>query len=314
MNLCPITYESCGDNRYAIKGIKKFSRRLTTLNDFPYSAGEQRTEAALRASKMSVQGIQPKLSVRLNLKQASFEITDKGGRYLIKPQHNTYPELPENEDLSMRLAELVGISVPLHGLIYCKDKTFSYIIKRFDREGKSGKLATEDFAQLSGMDRDTKYNFSMEKLVPILDMCTFPAVERVRLFRRCIFNFLIGNEDMHLKNFSLITRNNKIELSPAYDFLSTTTAFLSIGKQIDEIEEVALSIKGKKRKLTRKIWIDYFGMDRLQLNSAVIAEELTRFSNSFDQWYELIKKSFLSEATQEIYTSLIEQRRRLLKI
>ena len=314
MNLCPITYESCGDNRYAINGIKRFSRRLKILNDFPYSASEQRTEAALRASKMSVQGIQPKLSVRLNLKQASFEITDKGGRYLIKPQHDTFPELPENEDLSIRLAEIVGISVPLHGLIYCKDKTFSYVIKRFDREGKSGKLATEDFAQLSGMDRDTKYNFSMEKLVPILDMCTFPAVERVRLFRRSIFNFLIGNEDMHLKNFSLITRSNKIELSPAYDFLSTTTAFLSIGKQIDEIEEVALSIKGKKRKLTRKIWIDYFGMDRLRLNSAVIAGELTRFSNSFDQWYELIKKSFLSGATKEIYTSLIEKRRQLLKL
>ena len=314
MNLCPITYESCGDNRYAINGIKKFSRRLKTLNDFPYSASEQRTEAALRASKMSVQGIQPKLSVRLNLKQASFEITDKGGRYLIKPQHDTYPELPENEDLSMRLAELVGVSVPMHGLIYCKDQTFSYVIKRFDREGKSGKLATEDFAQLSGMDRDTKYNFSMEKLVPILDMCTFPAVERVRLFRRSIFNFLIGNEDMHLKNFSLITRNNKIELSPAYDFLSTTTAFLSIGKKLDEIEEIALSLNGKKRNLTRKIWIDYFGMDRLQLNSAVIAGELTRFSNSFDQWYELIEKSFLSEATQEIYTSLVEQRCQLLKI
>jgi len=314
VNLCPITYESCGKNRYSIKGIKKFSRRLKTLNDFPYSASEQRTEAALRASNMSVQGIQPKLSVRLNLKKASFEITDKGGRYLIKPQHDTFPELPENEDLSMRLAEIVGISVPLHGLIYCKDKTFSYVIKRFDREGKSGKLATEDFAQLSGMDRDTKYNFSMEKLVPILNMCTFPAVEKVRIFRRSIFNFLIGNEDMHLKNFSLITRSNKIELSPAYDFLSTTTALLSIGKQIDEIEEVALSIKGKKRKLTRKIWIDYFGMDRLQLNSAIIAEELTRFSNSFDQWYELIKESFLSEATKEIYTSLIEKRRRLFEL
>ncbi|RKY56471.1 MAG: type II toxin-antitoxin system HipA family toxin, partial [Candidatus Neomarinimicrobiota bacterium] len=108
--------------------------------------------------------------------------------------------------------------------------------------------------------------------------------------------------------------NNKVELSPAYDFLSTTTAFLSIGKQIEEIEEVALPIKGKKRKLTRKIWIDYFGMDRLQLNSAVIAEELTRFSNSFDRWYELIKRSFLSEDTKEVYTSLVEQRHRLLKL
>lgn len=314
MNICPITYNLCGDKRYSAEGIRKFSRRLETLADFPYSASEQRKEAALRASKMSVQGLQPKLSVRLNLKQAAFEITDIGGRYLIKPQHDIYPELPENEDLSMRLAETVGISVPFHGLIYCKDQTFSYVIKRFDREGRSGKLAVEDFAQLSGMDRSTKYNFSMEKLIPILDICTFPAIERVRLFRRCIFNFLIGNEDMHLKNFSLITRNNKVELSPAYDFLSTTTAFLLIGKKLDEIEGVALPVDGKKRGLTRKTWIDYFGLERLQLNTATVTQELTRFSRSFGRWYELIKRSFLSETTREIYKSLIDSRRQLLEI
>jgi len=312
MSHCPITYESCEEKRYSASGLKKFSRRLDTIHDFPYSAAEQRAESALRASKMSVQGIQPKLSTRLNLQKACFEITDKGGRYLIKPQHDVYPELPENEDLCMRLAAVVGITVPLHALIYCKDHTFSYVIKRFDREGRSDKLATEDFAQLANMDRNTKYDFSMERLIPILDMCTFPAIERVRFFRRCIFNYLIGNEDMHLKNFSLITKGNKIELAPAYDFLSTTTAFMSLGKPLDQIEEVALSLKGRKRKLTRNIWINYFAKDRLQLNSAVIAEEFTRFSTSLDQWYDLINISFLSPTGKDILIDLVKRRRQLL--
>ena len=290
------------------------SHRLDTLNDFPYSADQQRKEAALRAGKLSIQGIQPKLSTRLNIKSAVFEITDRGGRYVIKPQHDVFPELPENEDLSMRLAGTVNISVPFHGLIYCKDGTLSYFIKRFDRTGKSGKLATEDFAQIAGKDRETKYDSSMERLIPMLNICTFPALERVRLFRRCIFNFLIGNEDMHLKNFSLITKDNKIELSPAYDFLSTTVAFLLLGKAENEIEEVALPIKGKKRNLTRSAWIDYFGMQRLKLNRKVIIEELSRLTNAFDRWTDLIQKSFMSDTAKDLYLALLSNRRTVLEL
>ena len=314
MNRCPITYESCGDRKYSIKGLKRFSRRLNTLNDFPYSAASQRRESAIRSAKMSIQGVQPKLSVRLNVGNSVFEIVDKGGRYIIKPQHDIYPRLPENEDLTMRLAETLGIETPLHGLMYCQDGSFSYIIKRFDREGKSGKLAVEDFAQLSGMDRETKYNYSMEKLIDVLDFCTFPAVERMRLFRRCIFNYLVGNEDMHLKNFSLITRNGKIELAPAYDFLSTTVAFLSIGKKIEDIEELALPLDGKKRNISRKTWTDYFGGERLGLNSTVIEKEFQRFSSSRKQWKDTIQTSFLSEEMKTTYISLIDRRRQILEI
>ncbi len=312
MSRCPIIYESFEGSRYSIPGLKKFSRRLSDIQDFPYSAGEQRAESALRAGKMSVQGVQPKLSARLNLRSSCFEITDRGGRYLIKPQHEVYPELPENEDLCMRLAALVGITVPLHALIYCKDETFSYVIKRFDRHGQSSKLATEDFAQLANMDRRTKYSFSMERLVAILDLCTFPALERVRLFRRCIFNYIIGNEDMHLKNFSLITTGGKIELAPAYDFLSTTTAFLQLGQPMDRIEEIALTLKGKKRKLTRNLWIDYFATDRLHLNAKIIEEELGRFSAASELWRDLINKSFLSPEGKDILARLVTERQALL--
>jgi serine/threonine-protein kinase HipA len=315
MNRCPITYELCEDDRlYSVAGVKKFSRRLSTIDEFPYTAAKQRVEAALRAGRMSIQGIQPKLSARLNLQNSCFEITDRGGRYIIKPQHDIYPELPENEDLCMRMAEAVGIAVPLHALVYCQDGSFSYVIKRFDRIGRNARIAVEDFAQLMGMNRETKYDVSMEKAIAVLDLCTFPVIERVRLFRRCIFNFLVGNEDMHLKNYSLITHDGRTELAPAYDFLSSTTAYLDLGKQLDQIEEIALPLKGKKRKLTRDIWINYFGMERLGLSVKVIDEELGRFADSFDMWDSLIGGSFLSSSGQGILGDLIGTRRHLLKL
>ncbi len=157
----------------------------------------------VRASKMSVQGVQPKLSAILNIKKGMFDIVDKNGRYILKPQHHIFPELPQNENLTMHLAATIGIRVPLNGLVYSKDNSFTYFIKRFDRRGQKDKVAVEDFAQLAGKDRDTKYTYSMEKLVRLVDdYCTFPSIEKVRLFNLVLFNYLVGNEDMHLKNYS----------------------------------------------------------------------------------------------------------------
>jgi len=102
--------------------------------------------------------------VRLNLTKEIFEIVDTGGRYIFKPQTKSYREVPENEDVTMRLAERIGIDVPLHGLVYSKDKTMTYFIRRFDHVGRNKKIAAEDFAQLSGSDRDTKYDSSMVQL------------------------------------------------------------------------------------------------------------------------------------------------------
>ena len=271
MNRCPIAYEPCGEALYSRAGLRSLSPNIECLHDFPYDAEQQRREAVIRAAKMSIQGVQPKLSVRLNAKAGLFEIVDRGGRFVIKPQHSVFPFLPENEGLTMQLAGLCGIEVPLSGLVRCSDDTWSYFIRRFDRVGHNRKLSLEDFAQLGGFNRDTKYNSSMEQVVKVLDaFCTFPAVEKVKLLKRTLFNFLVGNEDMHLKNFSLITRDAKVELAPAYDYLSSTVAFMALGKRLEEIEEVALPLQGKKRNLTRKALITYFGKDRLSLPVKVI--------------------------------------------
>ena len=308
MNRCPITYHLCEDNRYSEKGLNLLSPSLKRLDLLNFTAEELRIEAMQRAYKMSIQGVQPKLSAILNIKDGLFEIVDKGGKYILKPQHHIFPELPQNEDLTMRLAASIGIEVPLHGLIYSKDNSLTYFIKRFDRKGQKDKIAVEDFAQLSGMSRDTKYNYSMEKLVKLIDdYCTFPSIEKAKLFNLVLFNFLIGNEDMHLKNYSIIIRNGKVELSPAYDLLNSTIVLKG------DTEEVALSLKGKKSKLNRSILINYFGSEQCNLTDKIIERFLEKIQKEIPAWFNLIDISFLSNAMKDKYKNLLQKRIDMLK-
>jgi len=304
MNICPITYQPCGEENYSADGLKLLSRNLVQLNNLPLTQEEQLRESAARSDKMSIQGVQPKLSARLNVKDGSFEIVDRNGEYILKPQNNFYPELPENESLTMKLAEMIDIELPLNGMIYSSDRKLTYFIKRFDRYGRNKKLSVEDFAQLAGKSRDTKYDYSMEKIIDIIDTyCTFPAIEKVKLFRLTIFNFLIGNEDMHLKNFSLITRDNKIGLSPAYDLLNTTIVLPN------ESEEIALPLAGKKKNLSAKILIDHFGKERLKLNDKVISLVLDKIKSAFSDWEKILTISFLSSQMKTKYLDLLKTRK-----
>jgi serine/threonine-protein kinase HipA len=308
MNRCPITYADSGDKKYSDAGLRKLSPKLKILNDFPYSAEEQVKESVARASKMSIQGVQPKLSVRLNIKHRIFEIVDVAGRYIIKPQTPNYSEVPENEDLTMRLAGLIGIETPLHGLFYSIDGSMAYFIKRFDRVGRNKKVAVEDFAQLSGMDRETKYNSSMEKLIMLIDkFCTFPAIEKLKLFNLTLFNFLVGNEDMHLKNFSLIRHDLKVELSPAYDLQNSTIV-------LNSEEELALPLNGRKNRLTKDDFLHYFAEERLELPQKSIAQTTSRISKAYPGWIELIQKSFLSDNMKAKYKELLNERCNLLEL
>jgi serine/threonine-protein kinase HipA len=303
MNICPISYTPCGDDLYSKAGLRLLSPELKVLRKLGYTAEEQRTEAYNRASKMSIQGVQPKLSAKLSIMNGEFEIVDKGGRYILKPQHHLYPEMPQNEDLTMRLASEIGLDVPLHGLIWSRDNSLTYFIKRFDRRGQNDKVPVEDFAQLAGMSRETKYDYSMEKVVTVIDdFCTFPSIEKLSLFKLTLFNYLVGNEDMHLKNFSIITEEGKVKLSPCYDLINSTIEY----KQQDE--EIALPIKGKKKHLTRNIVVDYFGNQRCELTPKSIDKVLETISSAVPKWKELIGISYLSDEMKEKYHKLLGTR------
>ena len=306
MKRCPITYEVISDDEdYSQRGLRLLSPQLKSLNALELNAAELRMEAVARVGKMSIQGVQTKLSAQLKIKEGRFEIVDQNGHYILKPQSEYYPELPENEAITMSLAATIGIDVPVHGLVYSKDKSMTYFIKRFDRVGHNKKRALEDFAQLSQSGRDTKYNSSMEKIAEIITsfgFCSFPRVEAVKLFKLTIFNFLVGNEDMHLKNFSLISRDRKITLSPGYDLLNSTIA------QMNAKEELALPLNGKKNNLKRSDFIDYFAIQRLQLNKTVILDIMSEIKQALPAWKVLISNSFLSATMKKKYLELLEER------
>jgi len=308
MKRCPISYELIADNEtYSVNGLKSLSPQLQKLEPLSLSAEEQRQEAVSRAGKMSIQGVQTKLSARLKVKEGFFNIVDEQGQYILKTQSAHYPELPENEAITMTLASTIGLDVPVHGLIYAKDQSMAYFIKRFDRFGHHQKLALEDFTQLSGKSRDTKYQSSMEQVIDIIaQFCTFPRIEFIKLFKLTLFNYLVGNEDMHLKNFSIITKNQKNYLSPAYDLLNTTIAM------INAKEELALPLKGKKNNLTKNDFLKYFAAERLQLNQGIIDDIINDFLIKIPHWFPLIENSFLSKQMKEKFQNLLQERKEKL--
>ena len=185
----------------------------------------------------------------------------------------------------------------------CLDRFCSFFIRRFDRSGHKDRIALEDFAQLSERSRETKYDSSMEKVIDVIQQfCTFPVLEKRKLFVRTIFAFLTGNEDMHLKNFSLISREGRIELSPAYDLLNTTLAMHGAE------EELALPIRGKRKGITRQMLEKYFGQERLELAKGLIDEERARIISALDLWQDLLKRSFLPAKDKQAYRSLLQER------
>jgi serine/threonine-protein kinase HipA len=305
---CPINLEPLPTGRsYSETGLRSIHSKLKHLEPLEYSYAAQLAEVRQRSDKMSIQGVQPKLSAVLKLKDSSFALVDRGGRFILKPNPLAYEEVPANEALTMRMAAEVGIEVPVHGLLRAKDDSWVYFVKRYDREGRTGKVHVEDFAQLSGATRVTKYDSSLERVVQLVEQfCTFPAIEKPKLAKRLLFCFLTGNEDMHLKNFSIWMQDGVVSLTPAYDLLNSTLV-LENAK-----EESALPLQGKKRKLTKELWLDYFCKERLNLNEGQIDKIVKDLQKAMPAFNELIKQSLLSEDRQAGYRTILHARAKRL--
>jgi serine/threonine-protein kinase HipA len=305
MNRCRITLEEIPERiRYSRAGLKRLDARLMDILPLPYTLAQQLEEAAARADKMSVQGVQPKLSAVLRIKENRFEVVDRGGRFILKSCPPQWPEVPANEALTMTLAEHSGIEVPVHGLVEGTDGSMVYFIRRFDRVGQGERLPLEDGAQLLGHTRDTKYDSSMEQVISMIErFCTFPVIEKRKLMHRVWFCFLTGNEDMHLKNWSLLSRSGRIALSPAYDLLNTSIILKN------PQEETALPIRGRKRHLNRRDLLDYLAVERCGLQPNLMGGDLEKLLlEAEDKWPTWIQRSFLSEPKREAYLHLVRER------
>lgn len=261
--------------------------------------------------RLAIPGVQPKLSLTFETQNASdTRLTIVGlwdGIYVLKPPNEDYPELPENEDLTMHMAEECGVNTAIHGLMRFKSGELAYISKRFDRiikRRKSEKLHVEDMCQLTGQLTENKYNSSMEKIATAMnEMTTNKGLEMYALYQVTLFSFLTGNSDMHLKNFSLLENpDGQVTLSPAYDLVSTALVVPQ------DKEELALMLNGKKRRLIKK---DFIGFATYGGLSEKAAENIfEKFEKKLPSLKSLVLKSFLSKKTQKNYLEIIAERAR----
>lgn len=256
---------------------------------------------------VAVTGVQPKLSLDLEKKKGEsprLTIVGLHGDYILKPPSAQYQELPENEDVTMHLAELVKINTAKHSLIRLQSGELAYITKRFDRTstGSIRKIAVEDFCQLSENLTEHKYRGSIEKIGKIANKFTAnKGFEAQRLFELVLFSFLTGNADMHLKNFSLIENSlGEYEFSPAYDLLSTALVIS------DDNEESALTINGKKSRLKLSDF-DILAKS-LGINEKSLHFIYGRFKKVQPKWEAFIQQSFLSNEMKENYIRLINEK------
>ncbi len=286
---------------------KMFGTAQSPIIDFDLKQLEELARQIIIKS-VAVTGVQPKLSLDLEKHKGELSrltIAGLNGEYILKPSSKEYAELPENEDVTMHLAELVKIKTAKHTLIRLHSGELAYLTKRFDR--KNGKkIAVEDFCQLSENLTEHKYRSSIEKIGKLTHQYTAnKGFEAQRLFELVLFSYLTGNTDMHLKNFSLIENNlGEYEFSPAYDLLNTTLVIS------DDNEESALTINGKKNRLK----LNDFDVlaESLKINEKSLQAIYGRFHKVLPKWIVFIQQSFLTKEMQEGYINLITKRNKNL--
>lgn len=271
----------------------------TTVPVLPYTRADIKELAReIVSASTTVTGVQAKLSLDITRghegEPQRFTIVGLWGRFILKPQTDRFANLPENEDLTMHMAEAVGIKTVPHSLIRFTDGELCYITRRVDRSKRGDKIAMEDMCQLSERLTEDKYKGSYERIAKLIKQYSAaPLLDVVNFWEVVVFSWLTGNADMHLKNFSLYRPADNYMLTPAYDLLSTSIVMP------EDDEELALTLNGKKKKIKRadfeKAMLDS-GMDE-----KAIEKLFKKFAKTLPKWYALIEESFLPKDMIVVY-------------
>lgn len=252
----------------------------------------------------SLTGVQPKLSLHLNKHEGSQRLTIVGlwGGFICKPQTIQFAQMPETEDLTMHLAELAKIGVVPHTLMRMADNSLCYLTKRIDRSNSGEKVAMEDMCQLTERQTEYKYKSSYERIAKaIVQYSSMPKMDVINFFEVILFSWITGNNDMHLKNFSLFEpHDGNIRLTPAYDMLNA-----AILNPKDD-EELALTLNGKKKKLKRSDFI--ISGQTMGIEQKTIERLIGKYVKLLPEMKKLIGNSFLNDELKDKYAKLITER------
>ena len=293
-----------GERDFHSRCARKFFGTTTApTTDYTRKDMDRLAEQIIR-SQTTLTGVQPKLSLNLQKHEGSQRLTVVGlwGAYIFKPQTAGYPELPENEDLTMHLAEIAGVNTAKHSLIRLADNSLGYLTRRMDRDEKGNKLAMEDFCQLTERQTEYKYRSSYEQVAKaIAKFSSVPGLDLVNFYEMVMFCWLTGNNDMHLKNFSLLSqKSGNYELSPAYDLLNVAIA------NPNDNEELALTLNGKKSRINRDDFVEAAG--KTGVSEVIIKRLASNFEKCVPAWVQKIDESFLSNEMKAKYVELIYDR------
>ena len=254
-------------------------------------------------SQTTLTGVQPKLSLNLDKHKDSQKLTIVGlwGDYIFKPQTERFAMLPEIEDLTMHLAEIAKIKIVPHTLIRMKDGSIGYLTKRIDRKADGEKIAMEDMCQLTERQTEHKYRSSYEQIgKAIRKYSTNAQLDMVDFLELVYFSWLTGNNDMHLKNFSLYSPAGEPVLTPAYDLLNA-----AISNPVDD-EELALNLNGKKKRMKDA---DFRNAYRTCGVPEIVFDRVKKkYVDLLPKFEEEIHASFLSDEIKTLYIELLHRR------
>lgn len=294
------------------KGEKDFharcARKFFGTENVPvldYTCGDlEKLAMQVIKDQTSLTGVQPKLSLHLNEHEGRQRLTIVGlwGGFICKPQTVQFAQMPETEDLTMHLAELAKIDVVPHTLMRMADNSLCYLTKRIDRLSTGEKVAMEDMCQLTERLTEHKYRSSYERIAKaIVQYSSMPKMDVTNFFEVVLFSWITGNNDMHLKNFSLFEpRDGDIRLTPAYDLLNA-----AILNPKDD-EELALTLNGKKKKLKRSDFMTS-GLT-MGVEQKTIERLIAKYVKLLPEMKKLIGNSFLNDELKDKYAELISAR------
>ncbi len=262
----------------------------------------------------TVPGVQKKISLHLvsDAKKPRLTLVNYPTGYILKPPVAEFEALPESEHLIMCMAQAAKISTVPHALV--KGNTgFMYITKRIDRifqkNAPAKMLAMEDFCQLDLRLTQDKYRGSYERCAKIIQKYSSRSgLDMAEFYMRMVFSFIVGNSDMHLKNFSLIETeegSGEYVLSPAYDLLPVNVIMP------EDKEELALAMNGKKQNILKKDFLILAEECKISLASA--EEMISSLVALVPLFLTMCDSSFLSEKLKESLKALIIKRSEILR-
>jgi len=289
-------HEKCALEFFGTKEVPEIPYRLEEMSSLAKNVLER---------SIAVPGVQPKLSISMVNNLETKETTRLtvvgalGGHYIFKPPTPQFREMPENEHLTMRIAESFGLNVVPSSLIRLASEELAYITKRIDRTDEGEKIHMLDLFQIT--EAYDKYKSSMEKVGKAIgEYSSNTLLDKIFFFELTLFSFLTGNNDMHLKNFSMIENNTRWILAPAYDLLNVCIVLP------EDTEELALTLVGKKRKLTK------YHFEKLAQFLGLTDKQITgvfkRMFKNKSKALQLINVSFLSDEMKTAYKAVLENR------